>query len=247
MAERRYDSRSLANRLDDVLPPGQSDMPPMDADPLVDAALRLSAASSPESITPEAKARIRSEVLQAYRQQILPRTRPYPRITAVTKWAIAGIAALVVVVVGLIYFVGDNHKTSSVIEEPLLNPTATPEGVPPTATPLPAMIVVEGVVESISDNTITVFGMQVEVDPADPILADIEVGDHVRVEGELVVTGDTFIIMAVTITLNSGPAPTRQSGVQPLELQPGPPIVVPPGCRITGIGDNNPRLKCSER
>lgn len=106
-----------------------------------------------------------------------------------------------------------------------------------------AIIIVEGPVEAININIITIFGTDIEVDINDPILTRIRIGDNIRVEGDLVVTGDTLIIVAVTIinididlvVIGQPPA------------APGFAFYVPPGCKITGIGNNNPHLKCSGR
>jgi hypothetical protein len=270
MAEQRLDPRSLAERLDEVLPPGRWDTPPADEDPLVEVARRLSASSPAEPIAPEARARIRSQVLNAYRQQTPPGSRHPSQTASVTQWVGVGIAVLVVLVVGLIVsgvWPDTASPSLNVTEEPILTNTATPTSVgatpapdtptpvestpevlPPTASPLPTTIVVEGTVEAVDANTITVFGIAIEVEPDDPTLAEIQVGDHVRVEGEMVEMGNTIIIVAVSITITDIDTEIIiQPDVQPPGNQPGPPIVVPPGCKITGIGNNNPRLKCSER
>jgi hypothetical protein len=101
-------------------------------------------------------------------------------------------------------------------------------------------------VEAVDANTITVFDMDIEIEPTNPILAEIQVGDHVRIVGEWMDSGDTTIIVGVSIVITERDAGAIDySGAQSPTLQPGPPIVVPPGCKITGIGNNDPRLKCS--
>jgi hypothetical protein len=208
--------------------------------------------------------------LNAYRQQMPPGAHGPSQTASLTRWVGVGIVALVMLIVGLILarVLSDTAKPSSnVTEAPMLTDTATPtpveatpaavtptpvgnapEALSPTASPLPTAIVVEGTVESVDTTTITVFGIDIEVDPNDLMLAEIQVGDHVRVEGEMVGTGDTVIIVAVSITIIDVDTVTvDQPGAQQPSVQPGPPIVVPPGCKITGIGNNNPRLKCSDR
>lgn len=101
------------------------------------------------------------------------------------------------------------------------------------------IIIIEGPIKKIDGNIIIIFDIEIEVDPNDPIIRTIRVGDIIRVEGDLRGDGDTIIIIAVTIIIIDvdiiiiGP--------------PGNPIIVPPGCKITGIGNNNPRLKCSNK
>ena len=94
-----------------------------------------------------------------------------------------------------------------VIEMP--DPEATPEATP-EVTPdvddgddadLPITIVIEGPVEAININIVTIFDIDIEVDPDDPILNVIEIGDTIRVEGDTTGTGDTIIIVAINITI----------------------------------------------
>jgi hypothetical protein len=47
-----------------------------------------------------------------------------------------------------------------------------------------ARIVIEGPIEAITGNTITVLGQTLTVDPTDPRISAIQIGDVVRVEGE---------------------------------------------------------------
>jgi hypothetical protein len=59
--------------------------------------------------------------------------------------------------------------------------------------------VIEGPVETININIITIFGITIEVDPEDSILTVIQVGDVIRVEGDTVNRGNTIVIIAVTV------------------------------------------------
>lgn len=80
-------------------------------------------------------------------------------------------------------------------ETPVITATATPEGTPPatltpTITPtddlgLGPIIVIEGPVEAININIITIYNINIVVSEDDPILAAIRIGDFIRVEGEL--------------------------------------------------------------
>lgn len=83
-------------------------------------------------------------------------------------------------------------ETAPVTEEP---------EVTAEATNLPANIVIAGPVEAINGNIITVFDIDVQVDPDDPILAEIQVGDEVRIEGDSEEVDGAFVIVAVQITV----------------------------------------------
>jgi len=65
---------------------------------------------------------------------------------------------------------------------------------------LPVIIVIEGPVTEINVNIITIYNIQIEVDPDDPILTIIQIGDEIRVSGELV-DNDTTVIVLVAITI----------------------------------------------
>lgn len=88
--------------------------------------------------------------------------------------------------------------------------TATPEMTPdPETTPDPddnndlvIKIVIEGPVESININIITIYGINIQVDVNDPILTIIQIGDIIRVAGDLVDSnGGTIIIIAINIVI----------------------------------------------
>jgi hypothetical protein len=131
----------------------------------------------------------------------------------------------------------------------ILNPTieATPEM---TATPVPEstvsvtpaltptvngdpIIVIEGPVQSINVNIITIFNINIQVDSNDPILTQIQIGDNLHVEGHAVSQGNTIIIVAINITI------VNVIVVNPPQDSPG----VPPNCKITPKG----HIKCTKR
>lgn len=101
------------------------------------------------------------------------------------------------------------------------------------------IIIIEGPIQNININIITIFDIDIEVDINDPILLNIGIGDTIRVEGDMLNRDGRIVIIAVTIIIIDidiiviGP--------------PSGPIFVPIGCKITGIGGSNPRLKCSGR
>ncbi|MBE0691406.1 MAG: hypothetical protein IH587_14905, partial [Anaerolineae bacterium] len=98
---------------------------------------------------------------------------------------------------------------------PTLEPTAGPS---PTPTPVNGggvVVVIEGPVEAININIITIYNINIVVNVDDPALAVIQIGDLVRVEGEFVdedddlsewvrIDSDTQInitIIAITIVI----------------------------------------------
>lgn len=65
----------------------------------------------------------------------------------------------------------------------------------------PVTIIIEGPVQAININIITIYNIDIEVDTNDPILLEIEIGDIIRVEGSSVSTGDTIVIVAINIVI----------------------------------------------
>lgn len=63
------------------------------------------------------------------------------------------------------------------------------------------IIVIEGPVTAIINNIIVIFGLNIELDPNDPILSIIRIGDIVRVEGSTVGDGTTIIIVAIVVVI----------------------------------------------
>lgn len=84
-----------------------------------------------------------------------------------------------------------------------LTPTATPTGtltVTPTPTPgLPITIIVEGPVEVININIITIYDIDITIDANDPVLTHIQIGDLVRIEGDVLEDVDTLVVIAITV------------------------------------------------
>jgi hypothetical protein len=81
---------------------------------------------------------------------------------------------------------------------PMVTPEATPES---TAQPgSPVIIVIEGPVQVINVNIITIYNINIQLDPNDPNLQIIQVGDIVHIEGIPQGNG-TIIIIAVTVVI----------------------------------------------
>ncbi|GIL14153.1 MAG: hypothetical protein BroJett038_28730 [Chloroflexota bacterium] len=84
------------------------------------------------------------------------------------------------------------------VATPTLVPDITPEATP-ADDDLPITLVIEGPVQQININIITIYNINIEVNINDPILNVIQIGDIVRVEGGIRDSGDTIIIVAVNI------------------------------------------------
>ncbi|MBK8027424.1 MAG: hypothetical protein IPK19_40050 [Chloroflexi bacterium] len=79
--------------------------------------------------------------------------------------------------------------------------TSTPGPSPtPSVTPngLPVTIIIEGPVEVVNINIITIYDIDVQIDDDDPVLEQIDVGDFVRIEGNFA-GGTTVIVVAVVV------------------------------------------------
>lgn len=100
--------------------------------------------------------------------------------------------------------------TTTATATPSATPSPTNTALPATPTPVaevvqtadapPPLIVIEGPVEDMTDNTITVFDTIIEVEPDNPLLDAITIGDVVRVEGDYITRDAIIVLNAVTIT-----------------------------------------------
>ncbi len=69
---------------------------------------------------------------------------------------------------------------------------------------LPVTIVIEGPVVQINVNVIVIFGFNIEIEPDDPLLTVIKVGDMIRVEGSLdqpMTLEGQIVVIAVNVVL----------------------------------------------
>ena len=80
-------------------------------------------------------------------------------------------------------------------------PEATPEGTPEPDDDGGITIVIEGPVQSININIITIYNINIELDENDPNLTIIQVGDTVRIEGDTRDNNGTIIIIAINIII----------------------------------------------
>lgn len=126
---------------------------------------------------------------------------------------------------------------------PVQTMTATPEMTPTaTATPNPNLIVViEGPVVNIVTNIITIYDFDIEVEPANPILDLIEIGQIIHVEG--VFNNAGVIVASVVSNLSSVTTVTTGATVSmdgPIEAINGN-IVIVNGIPVQ-FEPNDPRL-----
>jgi len=82
-------------------------------------------------------------------------------------------------------------------------PEETPEVTPQPDDDGDVIIIIEGPVEEVNINIITIFNFNIEVDPSDPLLTVIRIGDVLRVEGNLADEIDfdgNIVLIAINIT-----------------------------------------------
>jgi len=119
-------------------------------------------------------------------------------------------------------------------------PVATEDTQPPVVdTDSPPIIVIEGPVQAISVNFITIFDIDIQVDASDPVLTQIRIGDTVRVVGESDFSNNTIVIVAVNITIVQTTIIIIQN--------PSPGVVyipsLPPSCKRTKKG----KVTCKQK
>lgn len=63
------------------------------------------------------------------------------------------------------------------------------------------IIIIEGPVTEININIIIIYDIEIELNPDDPLLTVIRIGDIIRVEGDLVGEGDVIIVIAIIVII----------------------------------------------
>lgn len=158
---------------------------------------------------------IRLRVLDA--MDVPPTPAPHPTLP-ITTIAIALIVVVVAAIIAVVLLQQNTTETNptpaAVTASPLVLPSATVQPTEtltpsPTATPSPTtaatatidtVTVIQGIVEAVDGNVITIFGVEVQIEADDPALNTIQVGDVVRIEGNTQTTENGLIVLAVTIT-----------------------------------------------
>jgi hypothetical protein len=98
MSEYRHTPDSLADRLDELLPPGHQEPAIPDSDPLIQAASWLSSSPQPQ-ISPEAMSRIQAQVIQMGQMR---RSLFRNRFPQAARWSLAASVVLLLMFVGAI-------------------------------------------------------------------------------------------------------------------------------------------------
>ena len=143
-----------------------------------------------------------------------------------------------VIVATTVVIIAVPEETSVQSTETTSPTTATPPPDDTTTSDVP-IIVIEGPVQSINIDFITIFDVDIQIDGADPVLNEIRLGDIIRVEGETQLEGDTIIIVAVNITIIQVQAITIIDPNAPQPNLGG----LPANCRMTPRG----RITCRSR
>jgi hypothetical protein len=98
----------------------------------------------------------------------------------------------------------DVEETPEVTPEITATPDVTPEATPestPNPGGLPITIVIEGPVQAININIITIYNINIQLDPNDPNLQLIQIGDIVHIDGNTQELNGTIIIVAINIII----------------------------------------------
>jgi hypothetical protein len=171
----------------------------------------------------------------------------------------------------------DSPSTSTATSRPTNTPDQTPVSLEPDSslpvgtdqTDHADVIVIEGPVDALADSTITIYGTVIVLAADDPRLPLIQPGDIVRVEGHDEGTGIVALSFAFTSvevyvdgdqtwrdggTCENPPPAWAPAWGWRLRCEGGAPSTSPPsndnlpeGCKLTGFGNGNIRIKCSRR
>jgi hypothetical protein len=85
-------------------------------------------------------------------------------------------------------------NTPTTTQTPLVVTTTTTPSIQATSAPI---IVIEGNIERIEGNTITIYGIPITLDSDDNILTVIQVGDTIRIEGDYV--NNVLVVIQIVI------------------------------------------------
>ncbi len=96
-------------------------------------------------------------------------------------------------------FTPTNTPTPGPSPTPTNTPTPGPSPTPTSTSPSAVTIIVEGPVQAINVNIITIYNININVNPQDTVLTHVHIGDFVRVEGNTVAGTTVLVVQAVNI------------------------------------------------
>jgi hypothetical protein len=147
-----------------------------------------------------------AEAMRARMLRAMDAPAPSPRLPLSMPVIITIVIVLVAIIIGVILIVSRPPVDESLPPATIITPTpaTTPTPIPSPTIITPeatqeVTIVIEGPIETINGNVMTIFGNTVELQPTDPLLATIRIGDVLRVEGNLVSRGEVHVLMAVRV------------------------------------------------
>jgi uncharacterized membrane protein YgcG len=113
----------------------------------------------------------------------------------------AVIVAVVIIVIVDVEVTPETTPPAEATAETTPPAEATPESTPIVVDDDAIIIVIEGPVEAININIITIYGVNIVLSPNDPLLTVIQIGDVIRIEGAMDHDDDglTIVIIAITI------------------------------------------------
>lgn len=100
MADRPHTPDSLADALDQSLPPGSAKLPPESGDPLVNAAAWMASAPRP-NLPAQAKADLQARLIQHAQQQTVNRRTLRPDFRPLLRWAVVASVVLAIMAAGV--------------------------------------------------------------------------------------------------------------------------------------------------
>jgi hypothetical protein len=146
--------------------------------------------------TPEVTPEVTSEVTPEITPEVTPDVQPPPTVTAVPP--LPDDEGCVI----------DVHLAKPVLTAKL--PAHIMQEATPEVTPEPGInidggpgddtiIVVEGPVQEINVNVVNIYDIDIALNPVDPLLNVIQIGDVIRVEGDIDDDCPTLVIIAVVV------------------------------------------------
>lgn len=203
----------LMRLLDEAVPPNTASMGNASPDPLVEIAQHL--ASLPKtSLSAGAVTNIEAQLRQA------AVTFGPPRFFNPTRTLLISVAVgIMAILVGIFVIFDEDDKlpavetTATATTSPTSShtPTATitlTQSLTATALATPTLtatpvgsLVIEGPIQAINGSAIVIYGITIQLDPANPLIPTLQVNDTLHIEGQIEVAGNSVIVIAITIVL----------------------------------------------